>query len=258
MLYAPLCNGKVPGILFNANELSVRSNLSHIYAIIAIRFIKQMGLFMDEVEVVRLYVTEKLTLRQIAVKFGTDHHRIKRILVRNNIEITTKGRKRVFTDEHRAKISAATKGRTTWSDGKKMTEAFCRKNMKGRLGTAIDLGKYESYERLKFLTGVTSRHRKHFGHSDIVREAFLDRFYFDAAFNAIYDKWIESGKNKWLYPSIDHIDPKANGGGFELDNIRFITWFENRAKADMTLIEWDAFKLATGTASSLFIESILV
>lgn len=213
---------------------------------------------MNEVEVIHLYTVEHWTLRQIADKFATDHHRIKRILVRNNIEITTKGRRRIFTDEHRAKISAATKGRPGWSTGLKMTEEFCRKNMKGRLKTSINLDKYESYERLKFLTGITSRHFKHFGHNDTVRAAFLDRFYFDEAFNAIFDLWLASGKDKWHYPSIDHIDPKSNGGGFEISNIRFITWFENRAKADMTLEDWDKFKLTTGTSSSLFIESILL
>ena len=212
---------------------------------------------MDDIEVVRLYVECKWTLRQIANKFMTNHHMIKRILTKKGIEITTKGRLRVFTDEHKAKISAATKGRSVWSTGKTMTEAFCRKNMKGRLGTSIDLDKYASYDKLKFLTGITSRHFKHFGSSDSVREAFLDRFYFDPAFNAIYDLWIANGKDKWFYPSIDHINPKSNGGGFEITNIRFITWFENRAKADMTLDKWNAFKLSTGTTSDLFIENIL-
>jgi hypothetical protein len=32
----------------------------------------------------------------------------------------------------------------------------------------------------------------------------------------------------------------------------FTTWFENRAKAEMTLDEWYMFKVDTGTESNLF------
>lgn len=55
----------------------------------------------------------------IADKFNTDHHKIKRILEKYNIEITNKGRKRKsskgykrkpFTEEHKRNISLLKKG----------------------------------------------------------------------------------------------------------------------------------------------------
>jgi len=211
----------------------------------------------DEIEVVRLYTKERFTLRMVAEKLGTNHHTIKRILIRNNVAITRQNRLRIFTQEHKDKISKACKGRVGWASGKTLPESFCRANMKGRMGTKIDLDQYADYEKLKLLSGILSRHKKHLCQNDAMRKAFLDKFYFDPAFNAIYDLWISSGKNKWYYPSIDHIEPKSNGGNFALDNLRFITWFENRAKADMTFADWNTFKEKTGTCSRLFIEEIL-
>ncbi len=67
---------------------------------------------MNEHKIIELYTIEKMTLRMIAKEMGTDHHRIKRILVKNGVDITQKGRiRKPFTDEHKAKISKAAKGR---------------------------------------------------------------------------------------------------------------------------------------------------
>lgn len=61
---------------------------------------------------VKYFTNEKMTLRMIAKEMGTNHHRIKRILVKNGVEITQKDRiRKLFTDEHKAKINKATKGR---------------------------------------------------------------------------------------------------------------------------------------------------
>jgi len=72
----------------------------------------------------------------------------------------------------------------------------------------------------------------------------------------IWNAWLENNKNKWWYPSVDHIIPTSRGGQGTLENIQFLTWFENRAKADMTGEEWNIFKKETGTNSQLFIEMI--
>ena len=78
---------------------------------------------MNEHKIIELYTIEKMTLRMIAEEMGTNHHRIKRILVKNNVEITQKDRiRKPFTDEHKFKISKATKGRKVWSEGKKMSK----------------------------------------------------------------------------------------------------------------------------------------
>ena len=209
---------------------------------------------MDEKQVVKLYTVDKWTLRHIADHLGTDHHRIKRILTSHDIEITQKGRSRKpFTDEHRRKISASSRGRKAWNEGQSMSESYRRANMAGKLDTSIDLGRYPDYERLKFLTHFLSKHKQHIGYDDPARKAFLDKFYFDPVFNALYDQWIEHGKDKWYRPTLDHIRPKSNGGSWSLDNLQFLTWFENRAKADMSSAEWDQFKECTNTHSALFL-----
>jgi hypothetical protein len=211
---------------------------------------------MNEQEIIRLYVDEGYTLRRIADVFGSNHHMIRRILERNGVQITQAGRKRKpFTEEHRRKISESSKGRAVWSTGKTMSESFRRANMKGRLYTNIDLSVYTDYERLLFLTTFLSKRRAHIGHSDEARKAFLDKFYFDPQFNRIYDAWIASGKNKWVRPTLDHKVCQANGGSWELDNLQMLTWFENRAKADMNEDEWQLFCRETDTRSRLFIRS---
>ena len=58
-------------------------------------------------------------------------------------------------------------------------------------------------------------------------------------------------------PSIDHIIPKSRGGTNDLNNIQFLTVFENLAKRDMTMQEWEEFKLKTNTHSQYFIEEII-
>lgn len=41
---------------------------------------------------------------------------------------------------------------------------------------------------------------------------------------------------------IDHIIPKAKGGTNSLDNLQFLSWFENRCKNDMSQEEWKVLK----------------
>ena len=211
---------------------------------------------MDIDKIKQMYVKEQMSLREIATILGTNHKLISRIIKREGIDITKRNKRRVFTDEHRKKISEATKGRVGAWFGKKMPEEVNRKNMVAKLSrpsvTLEILNKYEDFERLKFLNGVIARHRKEF-QSDEKYISYLDKFYYDKTFNTLYDNWINSGKNKWYMPSIDHINPKSKGGLCDLDNIQFLTWFENRAKAEMSQQEWDIFKKKTNTKSDLFI-----
>ena len=67
--------------------------------------------------------------------------------------------------------------------------------------------------------------------------------YNDDQFNRIYESWINSGKEKYKKPSIDHIVPKSKGGTNDIENLQFLSWFENRCKNDMTQTEWDNLKL---------------
>lgn len=217
---------------------------------------QKVGCIMNEKKIIELYVKDCYTLRMIADKFNTDHHRIKRILIKHGIEITQKNRiRKPFTDEHRRKISESSKGRSCYWQGRTMPEETVRKNMITHMAhdiTLEDIKKYTDFEKLKFLTGGVSRNLKHFKTKSEYL-AYIDRFYYDKRFNKIYSVWLENNKNKWYMPTLDHKMSKANGGNWELDNLQFLTWFENRAKAEMSQEEWNDFKIKTNTKSDLFI-----
>lgn len=180
----------------------------------------------------------------IARKFNINGRLIKRRLIANGVTITRKGRvKRVFTEQHRKNISEGCKGRISWNKNKKMHKKLLYKNMSAHLKYNINLKwliKFDDIEKLKFLNRVISRHRKYFNRQRYYH--FIEKFYKDKIFNKIYKKWLLSNQNRWLRPSIDHIKPRSRGGGFDIINLRFVTWFENRAKADMNLEEWENIK----------------
>lgn len=212
---------------------------------------------MDEHKIIELYTVKKMTLRMVAEEMSTDHHRIKRILVKNGVKITQKGRiRKPFTAEHRAKISKAAKGRKPWSKGKKMTKGCVLKNMVAHIKYDVDLEFYQQFddvEKVKCLNKMLTRHRvsKYFDTKKY--KAFMMKFYNDEQFNTVYQKWVDSNRDRWARPSLDHIQPISKGGGYELSNLQVLTWFENRAKCDMTNDEWQEFKLKTKTTSTYFV-----
>lgn len=213
--------------------------------------------FIDESKVVKLYTQDKMTLRMVADELNTNHHRVKRILLKNNVEITQKGRiRRPFTDEHRRKISESSKGRPGYWKGKKMEKITVLKNMVNHLNyniTIDDLIEFEDIEKLKALNFMLRRDRvnNHFDTNKYLQ--FINKFYNDEQFNLVYQIWINNNKDKWCRPSLDHIQPLSKGGNWELDNLQILTWFENRTKCDMTQKEWDSFKRNTNTNSNYFV-----
>lgn len=193
----------------------------------------------------------------IANKLDSNHHMIKRILIRNNIEINNNNRKRApFTEEHKRNISIGAKGRETWSKGKKMSRDHIIKNMVAHIKYDVDFDFYNQYqdvEKLKVLNKSLTRDRvsKYFDTDKY--QKFINKFYFDVQFNKVFELWVESGYNKWARPSLDHKTPISKGGDYDLNNLQFLTWFENRAKCDMTMDEWLKFKKDTQTASMYFV-----
>lgn len=166
-------------------------------------------------------------------------------------------KRRPLSKEHKAKISKALKGREGvkgregfWR-GKKMSKDTLYKNMVTHLRYDVSLDwlmRFEDIEKLKFLNKTITRERdsRHFTTELYVK--YIEKFYIDDRFNYIYEVWLASGKEKYLRPSLDHIIPKSKGGSLtDIDNLRFLTWFENRCKNDLSLHEWERIKANVGS-----------
>ena len=104
------------------------------------------------------------------------------------------------------------------------------------------LMKFSDFEKLKFLNASLTNRDKRWDESSEWYIAYIERFYFDNQFNLLYDRWNKSGCKPYMKPSIDHITPKAKGGTNALDNLQFLTWFENRCKNDMSQEDWNILK----------------
>ena len=156
---------------------------------------------------------------------------------------------RVFTKEHRKKISDSrkllkAKGWVPYNLGLKMSKLSLYKNMKAHLKYKVSLEWLESFddiEKLKYLNKSISRKRDYEGFTTEIYKQFIEKFYSNKKFNELFDRWVET-KNKWIKPSLDHIQPKAKNGSLLLDNLQFISWLENRAKIDISQVEWSKIK----------------
>ena len=124
----------------------------------------------------------------------------------------------------------------------------------------------DNFEKFLFIhhaiMGTSGNSSSYYEKHQIEYEEIINFFWNDKQFNTLYSLWL---KNKnlnntfydWLKPSLDHIIPSSKGGKNELSNFQFLTTFENLAKRDMTMEEWNLFKLKTNTKSDYFIENIM-
>ena len=191
----------------------------------------------------KLY-SQGFTLRHIGEKIGKDHNFVTRRLIKNGVEIVRHKTKKPYSEKLRKAISMAKKGSTPWSKGKKMSRTTNIKNMMAHLKYNVTfewVNGFEDLEKIKYLNHAISRKRDYTGFADDDYRAYIERFYNDDKFNSLYQKWIETG-DKWIKPSLDHIHAKAAGGSLLVENLRFVSWFENRAKNDIPLEEWEKMK----------------
>lgn len=157
---------------------------------------------------------------------------------------------RKFTQEHKDKISSKRKelfssGKIiAWQTGKKMSRDFILKNMKSHLKYDVTiewLDSFEDIEKLKYLNRSLSRKRDCEGFNTEIYKQFIEKFYYDNNFNILFERWIKTN-DKWIKPSLDHIEAKSNGGTLLLNNLQFISWLENRAKVNIKQDEWNKIK----------------
>jgi len=184
----------------------------------------------------------------IADLYEVNHHLIKRRLIAAGVKVPQPNRFRSpVTDEHKAKISASCKGRESWAKGLKMSKKSIYKNMINHLKYNVSLEwimQFDDIEKLKILNRSLSRKRDYIGFDTSLYVLFIEKFYADDQFNRVYQNWEKKGKEKWLKPSLDHINSKSNNGSLiDLDNLQFLTWFENRCKTDIPQEEWENIKI---------------
>lgn len=169
-------------------------------------------------------------MRQIALEFKTNHKLISRILKGKNIK--TRKPKNL-----RSKKKFDCNNERLYN------------NMATHLRFDVDykwLIQFEDFNKLKLLNdAITDRSGRWEVDTEWYKK-YLIKFYNDSQFNSIYKEWCLSGYEKYKKPSVDHIVPKSKGGINDLDNLQFLSWFENRCKNDMTQEEWNNLKLNIG------------
>lgn len=180
---------------------------------------------MEDSSVIIMY-TSGMTMRGIAKQLGTNHKVISKILKDNGI-LTRQPKNTRSLRKFKCSVDLMYNNMLT----------HLRFNV-----TLQWLRKFEDFDKLKLLNEVITNRDNRFNESTEWYINYIEKFYHDYQFNAIYNKWLESEKEKYMKPSVDHINPRTKGGTNDLNNLQFLTWFENRCKNDMTQTEWNNLK----------------
>jgi 5-methylcytosine-specific restriction endonuclease McrA len=179
--------------------------------------------------VCELYTSGK-SMRQIALLMNTNHKRISRILKGENIQTKKPLNKRGLKKF-------------------KCHREVIYNNMATHLRFDVDyqwLMQFEDFKKVQQLNiCITDRGGRWTVTTEWYKE-YITKFYNDPQFNNVYEKWKLSDFEFYKKPSIDHIIPKSKKGTNDLDNLQFLSWFENRCKNDMLQEDWNIVKKNIG------------
>jgi len=161
-----------------------------------------------------------LSMRRIADINNTNHKLISRILDRNQIK---------------KRVPKNNRGLRLYSDVE-----LKYNNMASHIRFDVSkewLMQFDDFDKLKLLNDAITNRDNRYNENTEWYKSYINTFYHCKQFLKIYDNWINK-KDKYLKPSIDHIIPRSMGGTNEIENLQFLTWFENRCKNNMTPTEW--------------------
>ena len=153
-----------------------------------------------------------------------------------------------MTDKHKKNLSKACKGRQSWNKGLRgvYPKESLYKNMKGHLRFDVFLewlNQFEDINKLKLLNKCVTVRGNRFVVNTEWYIGYIEKFYNDKKFNLIYKNWIQNNKDKYLMPTIEHKKAKSKGGNNDINNLEFLTWFENRCKDDIDYDVWQGMKM---------------
>jgi hypothetical protein len=206
-------------------------------------------------KLISAYVDERDNISNISRRFDITQKVVRRVLKENDIKFDGLKNRfyRVLTEETRKKIGTTLTGQPSPTKGIKHGIERKIKNIETNYKFKnYSLKEFTNYDKLKFISHWIA-HKGYSKNGEKYIYDFIKKFYYDERFNKIYDNWINN-KSKWSLPTLDHKISISQGEAEDLDNLQIMTWFENRAKAEMTDDEWNLFKRETKTTSNLFYE----